>query len=101
MHFLYPWVLWFSFLVAIPIIIHLFYFRRYKTVYFSRNDLLESVIKQSRSQQKLRNLVILMLRILFVLFLVLAFAQPYKKMSLLRILHKETFMLYTSIIRLA
>lgn len=81
MHFLYPWVLWFSFLVAIPIIIHLFYFRRYKTVYFSRNELLESVIKQSRSQQKLRNLLILLLRILFILALVFAFAQPYQKKS--------------------
>ncbi len=79
MYFLYPWVLWFSFLVAVPIIIHLFYFRRYKTVYFSRNDLLENVIKQSRSQQKLRNLIVLLLRILFVLALVFAFAQPYQK----------------------
>ncbi|MCX7863215.1 MAG: BatA domain-containing protein [Bacteroidales bacterium] len=79
MQFVYPWVLWFSLLIAIPILIHLFYFRRFKTVYFSQNKLLESVIKESRSQQKLRNLLILLLRILFILSLVLAFAQPYIK----------------------
>lgn len=79
MQFLYPWVLWFSFLAVIPIIIHLFYFRRYKIEYFSQTELLENIVKQSRSQQKLRNLIILLLRILFILFLVFAFSQPYIK----------------------
>lgn len=76
MQFLYPWVLWLSSLIVIPIIIHLFYFRRFKTVYFSNNRLLDNVIKTSRSQQRIRNLLILLLRILFILMLVLAFAQP-------------------------
>jgi len=79
MQFLYPWVLWFSLLTFIPIIIHLFYFRRYKTEYFSNNDLLESIVKESRRQQKLRNLIILILRMFFIIFLVLAFAKPYIK----------------------
>ncbi|MGQ9847822.1 MAG: BatA domain-containing protein [Bacteroidales bacterium] len=77
MSFLYPWVIWFSSLITIPIIIHLFYFRRYKVVLFSNNALLDNVIKQSKSQQRIRNLIILLLRILFILSLVLAFAQPF------------------------
>ncbi len=79
MQFLYPSVLWFSLLTLIPVIIHLFYFRRYKTVYYSNTELLSSVIKESKSQQKLRNLILLFLRILFILCLVFAFAQPYYK----------------------
>lgn len=77
MSFLYPWVIWFSSLIAIPIIIHLFYFRRYKVVLFSNNAMLDNVIKQSKSQQRIRNLIILLLRILFILSLVFAFAQPF------------------------
>lgn len=76
MHFLFPWVLWLSSLLLIPVLIHLFYFRRYKTVLFSNTTLLDNVIKQSRSQQRLRNLIILLFRILFILSLVFAFAQP-------------------------
>lgn len=76
MHFLFPWILWLSSLIAVPVLIHLFYFRRYKTVLFSNTTILDNVIKQSRSQQRLRNFVILLLRILFILSLVFAFAQP-------------------------
>ncbi len=79
MQFLYPLVLWFSFFALIPIIIHLFYFRRYKIEYFSQTELLENIVKQSRSQQRLRNLLILLLRVLFIILLVLAFSQPYIK----------------------
>ncbi len=79
MSFLYPGILWFSALIGIPIIIHLFYFRRYKTVYFSQTAFIDEVIKESRSRQRLRNLIILLLRILTILSLVLAFAQPVKK----------------------
>ncbi|MBM3161623.1 MAG: BatA domain-containing protein, partial [Bacteroidetes bacterium] len=35
MHFLYPERLWFLLLLTIPIIIHLFHFRRQKTLFFS------------------------------------------------------------------
>lgn len=77
MSFIYPWVIWLSSLIAIPIIIHLFYFRRYKVVLFSNNAMLDNVIKQLKSQQRIRNLIILLLRILFILSLVFAFAQPY------------------------
>lgn len=63
--------------VAIPIIVHLFHFRRYKKVYFSNVALLREMQEETKRQSNLRRLLILAARILTVLFLVLAFAQPY------------------------
>ncbi|MBK9592442.1 MAG: BatA and WFA domain-containing protein [Crocinitomicaceae bacterium] len=77
MNFVYPNFLWASLLIAVPIIIHLFNFRRYKTVYFSRVKFLKEVTEDSRSGLKLKHLLILISRILAILFLVFAFAQPY------------------------
>jgi len=61
----------------IPIIIHLFNFRKYKTVYFSRVKFLREITEDSRSGTKLKHLLVLISRILAILFLVFAFAQPY------------------------
>ncbi|WP_027418575.1 vWA domain-containing protein [Crocinitomix catalasitica] len=77
MNFVYPNFLWAFFLLAIPIIIHLFNFRRYKTVYFSRVKFLEEVIEDSKSGLKLKHLLVLFSRLLALSALILAFAQPY------------------------
>ena len=77
MNFVYPNFLWACTLVLIPIIIHLFNFRKYKTVYFSRVKFLKEVTEDSRSGTKLKHLLVLISRILAILFLVFAFAQPY------------------------
>jgi len=77
MEFLRPSFLWALFLVAIPIIIHLFYFRRYKKVYFSNVRFLKNVQEEQSTWRKLRNLIVLLARMLAVIFLVLAFAQPF------------------------
>lgn len=77
MSFVYPNFLWAYFLIAIPIIIHLFNFRRYKTVYFSRVSFLKEVTEDSKSGTKLKHLLILFSRILAILCLVTAFAQPF------------------------
>lgn len=73
---LYPSFLWASLLVLVPIIIHLFNFRKYKTVYFSNVSFLNNIKQQTQSKSKLRHLLILASRILFILALVIAFAQP-------------------------
>lgn len=62
--------------VAIPIAVHLFHFRRYKKVYFSNVEFLEAIQSETRRQSRLRQLLILAARILAIVFLVLAFAQP-------------------------
>ena len=77
MSFLHPYFLFGLAAVAIPIIIHLFDFRRTKKVYFSNTQLLHQVKESTRSFYNLKHLLILLIRILFIVFLVLAFAQPY------------------------
>lgn len=76
MNFLYPQFLFGLFALAIPIIIHLFHFRRTKKVYFSNTRFLQKVKEASSSKLKLKHYLILLSRLLFIFFLVLAFAQP-------------------------
>ncbi len=77
MNFLYPQLLFGLFALTIPIIIHLFNFRRTKRVYFSNTQFLKKVKEASSSKLKLKHYLILLSRLLFILFLILAFAQPY------------------------
>ncbi|GAB4295312.1 MAG: BatA and WFA domain-containing protein [Marinilabiliales bacterium] len=76
MSFLYPGFLWALFALSIPVIIHLFNFRKYKTVYFSNIKLLKSVEQETRSRSRLKQLLILLARLLLITSLVFAFAQP-------------------------
>lgn len=77
MKFLFPTFLFALFTIAIPVIIHLFSFRQYKTVYFSNVSFLKDIKKESRNKSRLKQLLILIARILTIIFLVFAFAQPY------------------------
>ena len=77
MHFLYPKMLWGLFALLIPILIHLFNFRRHKLVYFSNTAVLRSIQQENAKTRKLKYLVTLLLRCLFIAALVLAFAFPY------------------------
>lgn len=77
MKFAYPEFLFALFAIAIPIIIHLFNFRKFKKIYFSNVSFLREVKKESQSKSKLKHLLILASRILAITFLVLAFAQPF------------------------
>jgi len=77
MKFLFPTFLFALFTIAIPIIIHLFSFRQYKTVYFSNVNFLKDIKKESKKKSRLKQLLILIARILTIIFLVFAFAQPY------------------------
>lgn len=77
MKFLFPTFLFALLAIAIPIIIHLFSFRRYKTVYFSNVGFLKDIKKESKKKSRLKQLLLLIARILTIVFLVFAFAQPY------------------------
>lgn len=77
MNFLYPGFLYALAAVAIPIIIHLFNFRLYKTVYFSNVRFLNQVKKDTKAKSQLKHWLVLLLRVLTIAALVLAFAQPY------------------------
>ena len=77
MRFLFPGFLFALLAIAIPIIIHLFNFRKYRKVYFSNVRFLKSIEQQTSSLQNFKNLLVLAARILAITFLVLAFARPY------------------------
>lgn len=77
MQLLFPVFLAASLAIAIPIVVHLFYFRRFRKVYFTNVRFLKEIKEQKTSRSRLRNLLVLAMRILAVLALVLAFAQPF------------------------
>jgi hypothetical protein len=77
MRFLTPGFLFALLTIAIPIIIHLFNFRKFKKVYFSNVRFLKFVQIQTSSRQHLKDRLILASRILALTFLVFAFAKPY------------------------
>lgn len=77
MQFLYPGFLWGLLALAIPVIIHLFYFRRFKRIYFTNVKFLKEIKEETSSRNKLKNLLILAMRLAAVACLVFAFAQPF------------------------
>jgi hypothetical protein len=77
MNFIAPEFLYALGFLAIPILIHLFNFRRYKTVQFSQVRFLKSLKKQTQSTSKLKHFIVLACRCLALATLVFAFAQPY------------------------
>lgn len=77
MQFVHPTFLWALLALAIPVIIHLFYFRRFKRVMFPNVSFLKEVKEETSMRSRLRNLLVLAMRMLALAFLVFAFAQPF------------------------
>ncbi len=77
MHFLYPAFLWALSLLAIPVIIHLFNFRRYKKIAFTNVRFLKQITEETTSRSKLKHLLVLFCRMLALAALVFAFSQPF------------------------
>ena len=78
MKFLYPSVLWALLALLIPIAVHLFNFRRHRLEYFSNTELLKTIHQENKRTRRLKHLVALLLRCVFLAALVLAFAFPYR-----------------------
>lgn len=77
MNFLFPAFLAALGVITIPILLHLFHLRRFKTFYFSNLSFVKALDVKSKSARKIKNFLILLARILALVSLVLAFAQPY------------------------
>ena len=77
MKFAHPEFLYALLVLMIPILIHLFNFRKYKTLYFSSLQFLKQVTQQTKSTQKLKHFLVLLSRISAFIALIIAFAQPY------------------------
>ncbi len=90
MRFLYPNMLWGLLALLIPILIHLFNFRRHKLVYFSNTAVLRSIQQENAKTRKLKYWITLLLRCLFIAALVLAFAFPYKPEKQLNVNTEES-----------
>ncbi len=63
--------------IAIPVIIHLFNFRKYKKIYFTNVRFISEITQESKKRNELKHLLILAARILALSALVLAFARPF------------------------
>ena len=77
MQFKHPEILYFLFLLLIPIIIHLFQLRRFKKVPFTNVQFLKNVIIQTRKSSQLKKWLTLITRLLLFTAIIFAFAQPY------------------------
>ncbi|MEZ5045421.1 MAG: BatA domain-containing protein [Chitinophagaceae bacterium] len=75
--FIYPLFLIAGLGIAIPIIIHLFNFKKFKKVWFPDIRFLKELQEQTHKQSQLKKLLILASRIMALLALVAAFAQPF------------------------
>ncbi len=71
-----PDILWGLFALAIPIALHLLQLRRYRRVAFSNVSFLRDVQKETQSRHRLRNLLVLLARLITFAALILAFADP-------------------------
>jgi hypothetical protein len=76
MQFIYPGFLFALSVLAIPLIIHLFNFRKFKRIYFTNVKFLKEIKLETQSKSQLKHILVLISRMLALLFLVLAFAQP-------------------------
>jgi hypothetical protein len=77
MRFLYPAFLFALLAIIIPILIHLFSFRKFTTVYFSNVNYLKNIKRESKRKSQLKHLLMLLARIMAITCLVFLFAQPY------------------------
>ena len=79
MQFKHPEILYFLFLLVIPILVHLFQLRRFKKEYFTNVRLLKELSVQTRKSSKLKKYLLLATRLLLLACAILAFAQPFFK----------------------
>ena len=77
MNFLQPQFLYGLFALSIPVIVHLFNFRKAKKVYFTNTAFLQQVQQTSSAKRKLKHYLILLSRLLALFFLIMAFTQPF------------------------
>ncbi len=79
MQFKHPEVLYFLFLLVIPILVHLFQLRRFKKEFFTNVKFLKELSIQTRKSSKIKKWLLLATRLLLLASLIFAFAQPFFK----------------------
>ena len=79
MQFKHPELLYFLFVLVIPILVHLFQLRRFKKEYFTNVQFLKELSIQTRKSSKIKKWLLLITRLLLLAALITAFAQPFFK----------------------
>jgi hypothetical protein len=79
MQFKHPEILYFLFLLVLPILVHLFQLRRFKKEYFTNVKFLKELSIQTRKSSQLKKWLLLLTRLLLLTALIFAFAQPFFK----------------------
>lgn len=79
MYFKHPEILYFLFLLIIPILVHLFQLRRFKKEWFTNVKFLKELSILTRKSSKIKKWLLLFTRLLLLTCLIIAFAQPYFK----------------------
>jgi hypothetical protein len=77
MHFKQPEILYFLFLLIVPILVHLFQLRRFKKEYFTNVRFLKTLSIQTRKSSTIKKWLLLATRLLLLSCIILAFAQPF------------------------
>lgn len=77
MQFKHPEILYFLFLLVIPILVHLFQLRRFKKEYFTNVQFLKELSIQTRKSSTIKKWLLLCTRLLLLACLILAFTQPF------------------------
>ncbi len=76
MHFQQPNFLWGLLLLTLPLIIHLFQFRKFNVLLFPGVHRLKEQLSVAKQTQKIKHWYLLLSRLMAFLFLILAFAMP-------------------------
>ena len=77
MQFKHPEILYFLFLLVLPILVHLFQLRRFKKEYFTNVRLLRELSIQTRKSSKIKKWLLLFTRLLLLTCIIIALAQPF------------------------
>jgi len=63
--------------LVIPVIVHLFNFRKYRKIYFTNVKFIAEIKQETKKRSQLKHILILIARLLAIASLVMVFAQPY------------------------
>ena len=77
MKFQYPEILYFLWLLIIPILVHLFQLQKFVKVPFTNVAFLQKIVQDTRKSSKLKKWLILATRLLLFSAILFAFSQPY------------------------
>lgn len=93
MQFKHPEILYFLFLLLVPILVHLFQLRRFKTEYFTNVRFLKKLTIESRKSSKIKKRLLLATRLLLLTALIIAFAQPFFEAKDHKNVHNELYII--------